>query len=401
MNYSSLSKDVVSFIKNVTNQPSNDIPISLHEPYFKDTNAGIYLKECIDSGWVSTAGKWVNEFENKICSFTGAKHAVAVTNGTVALRLALHLIGLRNNEEVIIPPLSFIATANAISHLGGIPHFVDIESQTLGISPSKLSQRLEECADYRNGELINKFTNRKIVAIVAVHVFGHPANCPEILEISEKWNLPLIEDAAEALGSWRIHKNNKIHCGLFGQMGILSFNGNKIISTGGGGALITNNQKLADLARHLSTTAKKNHQWEIEHDEIGWNDRLPSINAALGVAQMEVIKERLEKKNKLASRYIEHLKNNEYLKLITSPKNCTSNYWLNNIRLISQNTEELLLQRASILKACHENNIFIRPIWRLLNKQKFYQSCPKGNLQNAEFEEFRIISLPSSPQLIK
>ena len=220
----------------------------------------------------------MSRFEQELASATGAAHAVAVTNGTVALRLALHLVGVGPGDEVLLPPLSFVATANAVAHLGAVPHFVDVEPTTLAMDPSVLAERLEKLAERRNGRLLNRQTGRRLAAVLPVHVFGHPADGMALRQVSDAWELPLVEDAAEALGSWR----GDTHCGLFGAVGTLSFNGNKLITTGGGGALLTNDAELAQRARHLSTTAKPTHPWAFEHDAVGWNDRLPNLNAALG-----------------------------------------------------------------------------------------------------------------------
>ena len=225
-------------------------PIGLHEPDFSGTQAWSYVKDCLDSGWVSTAGGWVSRFEQQLCAFTRAEHAVAVSNGTVALRLALHLVGVGPGDEVLLPPLSFVATANAVAHLGAQPHFVDVESNSLGMCPNALALRLEAIAECREGILINRETGRRIAAVLPVHVFGHPAEVDQLRAVADTWGLPMVEDAAEALASWRGHT----HCGLFGAVGTLSFNGNKLITTGGGGALLTNDVALAERARHLSTT---------------------------------------------------------------------------------------------------------------------------------------------------
>ena len=274
-------------------------PISLHEPDFRGTKAWEYVKETIDTSWVSTAGSFVERFEESVRKITGAKHAIAVSNGTVALRLALHLVDVRAQDEVIVPPLSFVATANAVSHLGAIPHFVDIDNETLGMSCMALIKRMDEIAIRKNGSVFNKETGRRISAIVPVHIFGNPADIYGLKKIADSWNLPIVEDAAEALGSSLGGK----HCGLIGDVGVLSFNGNKLVTTGGGGMIMTNSDSLASSARHLSTTAKLAHSWEIQHDQIGWNDRMPNINAALGLAQLECLNDKIIKKKQLFSQY--------------------------------------------------------------------------------------------------
>ena len=374
--------------------------IPIHEPNFKNTNALRYVKQCIETGWVSTAGKWVEKFEDQICEYTGSKFAIAVSNGTVGLRLALFLIGVRNSDEVIIPPLSFVATANSISHLGATPHFVDIETNSLGLCPIALNARLEEIAEQKNGKIFNRKSGKRIAAILPVHVFGNPANIIEIKNVCDRWNLPMVEDAAEALGSWVKYDDFKKHCGLFGEISVISFNGNKVISTGGGGVLITNNSYLAERARHFSTTAKINHPWDFEHDEIGWNDRLPNINAAIGASQMEVLKEKLEMKRKLYVKYFQIFRDVEGVEIIEEPINSISNYWLVSMRLKEENSHLLKSTRNLILSYAHDRNLLLRPSWNLLNTLKMYRNCPAGTLTNAEDQSFRIINLPSSPQLI-
>ena len=253
---------------------SPDQPISLHEPNFGGTQAWSYLHDCLESGWVSTAGQWINRFEQELCAYTGAAHVVAVTNGTVALRLALHLVGVKPGDEVLLPPLSFVATANAVAHLGAVPHFVDVETACLGMDPKALQKRLEAIAEKRNGVLLNRITGRRLAAVLPVHVFGHPALIEELSAISKAWGLALVEDAAESLASWKM-----VPIAACLAAWAPSFNGNKLITTGGGGALLTNSDELAQRARHLSTTAKLSHPWEFEHDAAGWNDRLPNLNA--------------------------------------------------------------------------------------------------------------------------
>jgi len=390
--------DIHKFIKDALKHKEKSKKIYLHEPDFTDSNALKYVNSCIESGWVSTVGSFVEKFELKLASFTGAKKAIALTNGTVALRLALHLVGVRYGDEVLVPPLSFVATCNAISHLGAIPHFIDIESKTLGMDPNCLEKHLEEIVLYKNGHLFNKETGRRISAICPVHVFGNPANCYALKEISQKWSLPIVEDAAEALGSSICKK----HCGLIGEIGVLSFNGNKIITTGGGGALITNNIKLAERAKHLSTTAKKDHPWEYFHDEIGWNDRMPNINAALGLAQLEKITEKIKYKEILMNRYSKVFENNKLVEVFKDlDENMTSNNWLISLVIKLKNQNEVYDLRNSILEECHKNGIYIRPAWNLLNELPMYKSMPKSKLESAKDIYPRLINLPSSPSLVK
>ena len=346
---------LVSKFKSAFSSLGVTIPVPLHEPYFKDTNAIKYVSECVNTGWVSSAGQWVNRFEEQISEYTGARHVIAVTNGTVALRLALHAVGVSPDNEVIVPPLSFVATCNAISHLGAIPHFVDINSETLSLDPNQLSTRLFEIAVKRDGKVYNKETGRRIAAIVPVHIFGHPADVCGLTQIAEEWNLPIVEDAAEALGSW----SQSTHCGLFGSVGILSFNGNKIITTGGGGALITNDDSIADHARHLSTTAKVPHPWEFDHDSVGWNDRMPNINAALGSAQLEQFNSRLKSKREIFSIYAKLIADLDFCELVDEPLGTLSNHWLVTLRLTESDLDELHTLRNTILKGVMKKVKFI------------------------------------------
>lgn len=395
------SSEILDAIKKSINFKGIKNNINLHEPSFIDTNAFEYLKDCINSGWVSSSGQWVNKFEEEICKFTGSNHAVAVTNGTVGLRLALHCVGVEFNDEVIIPPFTFVATANAISHLGAYPHFVDISSKNLSLAPELVRKRLEEIAIRKNGKVFNKITGRRIAAILPVHVFGIPAELFKIKEVADYWGIPVVEDAAEALGSRHyIDKNRFIHCGLIGDIGVISFNGNKLITTGGGGMIITNNEKLAVKCKHLSTTAKKNHRWEFDHDEIAWNDRMPNINAALGVAQLEVIENKLLKKNILLKKYKDSFSIFDNLEIVEDYSKNISNNWLISIRYLHDDKKRVEKMRDELLEKAFSENIFMRPAWRLMHKLKIYKDNPKTNLKVAEDQELRIVSLPSSPQLI-
>jgi perosamine synthetase len=372
-------------------------PVALHEPDFRGTQAWAYVRDCLDTGWVSTAGSWVSRFEQELCTATGAAHAVVVTNGTVALRLALHLLGVRAGDEVLLPPLSFVATANSVAHLGAVPHFVDVEPGTLGLDPRAVQRRLEDVAEWREGVLRNRDTGRRIAALLPVHVFGHPAAMPELLAVAQAWGLPLLEDAAEALGSWR----DNTHCGLFGAAGCLSFNGNKLITTGGGGALLTNNPELARRARHLSTTAKVPHPWAFEHDSVGWNDRLPNLNAALGVAQLEDLPRRLEAKRRLSERYAAAFAGVAGVELVAEPPDCCSNHWLVSLRVTAPDPTEAEAQRLAVLEAAHAEGLLLRPVWTLLHQLPIYAQAPRGPLPVAEDQAPRLLNLPSSPQLLE
>ena len=393
---------IINAIKKTLDLKNNYPVINLHEPSFQDTNAYKYVKDCLDNGWVSSAGEWVDKFEKQICKYTGAKYAVAVTNCTVGLRLSLHCIGVKNGDEVITSPLTFVASANAISHLGATPHFVDIDSSNLSLSSKMISKRLEEVAIKKKGKIYNKDTGKRIAAILPIHVFGIPGDILELKKVADYWNLPIVEDAAEALGSKvYLEKNNYIHCGLIGDVGVISFNGNKLITTGGGGVIITNNKDLAKKCRHLSTTAKEKHKWEFNHNEIGWNDRMPNINAALGVAQLEVIEKKIYKKNKLLERYKHFFSNIENVEILIDGSKNLNNYWLINLRFLDQKCFEAEFKKNELLEKSHNNRILIRPVWKLLHQLKMYKNNPKGNLTVAEYQSSRIISLPSSPELIK
>ena len=401
MNSEELIENIFSQINKVTGPYSKDKPIALHEPDFKDTKASEYITDCLKNGWVSSAGSWVTQFENLICKYTNAKYAVAITNGTDALRLALYVMGVRSGDEVIMSPISFIATANAVSHLGAKPYFVDIERNSLGISPTALQKELNLIGIKRGQTVFNKKSGRRISAILPVHVFGHPSEVLKIKAISEEWNLPIVEDAAEALGSWKVHKEKKIHCGLIGDIGIISFNGNKVLTTGGGGVIITDNKEKALKAKHLSTTAKIDHPWEYDHDQVGWNDRLPNINAALGVAQLEKLEFIISKKRKLANMYKELFKNFEDIKILDEPNNSISNFWLNTLRFNFYDIEKVKITRNNLLEQSHKLGLMLRPTWKPLHLLKPYLSSPRGILNISEEEHLRLINLPSSPKLIR
>jgi len=391
------SFEIISRIQSAIGIVDSEEGVNIHEPFFEGSKAYDYLKECIDSGWVSSSGKWVSEFENQIKQFTGAKYVIAVSNGTVALRLALYLVGVRADHEVLIPPMSFVATANSISHLGASPHFVDIESESLGLCPIALEKRLNEIAEKKGSQVFNKISGKKISAVVPVHVFGLPCKIDQIKNICLKWNIPLVEDSAEALGSRVLSSNKSIHCGCFGEIGTLSFNGNKIITTGGGGALLTNNKNIANSAKHLSTTAKLKHPWDFFHDQIAWNDRMPNINAAIGCSQIEDIAVKLYAKRSLHSKYCMLFEDIEKAEIIKEEQNCFSNYWLVTLRLLVEDSQEL---RNEILSEAHKLKIFLRPSWTLLNKLPMYRNAYSGDLIVAEDQSRRLINLPSSPQLL-
>jgi len=380
-----LAEAVLTTIKNVLS--SHRAVIGLHEPLFKGKEWE-YVKECLDTGWVSSVGKFVDRFEKKLAEYTGAKRAVAVVNGTCALHLALKLVGIGPGDEVIVPTLTFVATANAVSYTGATPHFVDSEEKTLGIDPEKLEIYLTEISKIQDGTCYNKQTGKKIAAVVPMHVFGHPVDLDSLFEVCKNFKLLLIEDAAESLGSFYKGK----HTGNWGKLSVLSFNGNKIITTGGGGAILTNNSSLADRAKHLSTTAKIPHKWEYNHNEIGYNYRLPNINAALGYAQMENLPNFLKEKRNLAKRYRSAFEYVKGIHFFIEPVHAQSNYWLNTI-LLEQGLEH---EKDTVLQTLNDNGIQARPVWTLLHKLSMYKTCPKMDLTTSESLEARLINIPSS-----
>ncbi len=374
-------EDVIAFIQD-TYKTKEFIP--LHEPRFIG-NEKKYLNECIDSTFVSSVGKFVDEFEEMVARFSGAKYAVATSNGTSALHIGLKLVGVDGSCEVITQPLTFIATVNAISYCNAKPIFVDVDRETLGLSPSKLKEFLEEFATLNeNGECINKSTNKIIKACMPMHTFGHPCKIDKIVEICNSYNIAVVEDAAESLGSYYKDK----HTGSFGKVGVFSFNGNKIITTGGGGMLVTDDEQLAKQAKHITTTSKVPHPYEYIHDEIGYNYRLTNLAAALGVAQMENIQLFIDKKRYLAKKYEIFFKDTG-IEFIKEPKESKSNYWLNAVILKDRKI------RDEFLKCTNDNGIMTRPIWRLMNKLDMFKDAQTGNLDNSKWLEDRVVNITS------
>jgi len=374
-------KNVIDFVQS-TYGTSSAIP--LHEPKFIG-NEKQYLTKCIDSTFVSSVGQFVEEFEQEIAIYTGAKYAVATTNGTSALHIALLLANVENNNEVITQALSFVATSNAINYCNAWPVFVDVDKETMGMSPKSLQSFLENETTIKDNNCINNSTGRVIKACVPMHTFGHPCKVDEIRKICDKYHLFLIEDAAESVGSFFKGK----HTGTFGQIGIMSFNGNKIITAGGGGCLITNDKSIAIKAKHLTTTAKEDHDWKFSHDMIGYNYRMPNLNAALLVAQMQSLENFLDRKRKLANIYEEFFKDNHY-NFFKEPKNSHSNYWLNSIILKDKKERDIFLEEANL------NGVMVRPIWTLMNKLTMFKNSQCTNLKNSEWFEERVVNLPSS-----
>jgi perosamine synthetase len=366
-------------------------PVALHEPRFLG-NEWAYLKECIDSTFVSSVGKFVDRFENDLATFTGAKRAVAVVNGTAALHISLLLAGVKAGDEVLLPALTFIATANAVSYCQATPHFVDSEERSLGMDASALRDYLLSIIEMRNSQCINRRTGRVIRAMVPMHTFGHPVDVEALLAVAHDFHLQLIEDAAESLGSTVGGR----HTGTFGLMGTLSFNGNKTITTGGGGAILTNDLELADRARHITTTAKLPHRWNFVHDAIGYNYRLPNINAALGCAQLEQLPDFLLDKRRLFEVYQSSFADIPGVRLMAEPAGCQSNYWLQALLL----DESLAYQRDAVLSATNDAGLMTRPVWALMHRMPMYSNAPKAPLPVAESIERRLLNIPSSAGLV-
>ena len=365
-------------------------PIALHEPCFLG-NEWSYVKDCLDTGWVSSVGKYVDKFEVMLAEFTNVKRAVAVVNGTAALHICLKLVGVEKGDEVLVPALTFVATANAVTYCGAIPHFVDSEERTLGLNSKKLSDYLYNISDIRGDGCFNKKTKRRIKAVIPMHTFGHPVDLDPLIELCSQYKLELVEDAAESLGSY--YKG--MHTGNWGRVSAVSFNGNKTITTGGGGAILTNDEKLGDLARHLTTTARVPHKWAIEHDDIGYNYRLPNINASLGCAQLEQLPGFLEKKRDLSERYRKAFETIGGARFFTEPDYAKSNYWLNVLLL----DENILDQRDDLLEMTNNLGFMTRPAWTLMHKLPMFQDSPIMDLSIAENLQRRIINLPSSAEL--
>lgn len=383
--------DTACIIQTIINLlPQNQGIIALHEPGFRG-NERLYIEECLQSTWVSSSGPCVNRFEQQLAEYTGIKYAAAVVNGTAALHLALHVTGITRGDEVLLPALTFIATANAVSYLGAVPHFADSEERTLGLDPAKLDRYLARIAAPGPGGCWNKKSGRPIKAVVAMHTFGHPVDMDPLLDVCRRYKLILIEDAAQSLGSF--YKNR--HTGSWGRAAVLSFNGNKIISTGGGGAILTQDEILFQRARHLSTQARIPHKWSFVHDAVAYNYRMPNINAALGCAQMEQLPGFIKSKRNLAHRYQEAFAEVDGAIVFKESQNACSNYWLNTLLL----NEEHSHQRDIIMEGLHQQGILVRPTWTLLHKLPMYRECPHMDLSGAESLERRIINLPSSAYL--
>lgn len=382
-----LAEKIVAAIKSVVGAR----PAVLHEPSFSG-NEWQYLKECLDSTFVSSVGKFVDRFEVELAAFTGAKHAVAVVNGTAALHIALKLAGVKADDEVLIPALTFAATANAVTYCGAIPHFIDSDVRNLGVDAAKLRTYLREHTDQSLGQCVNRANGRIIRALVPMHTFGHPVDLDGILSVASDFNLALVEDAAESLGSY-YHGQ---HTGTFGKLGTLSFNGNKTITTGGGGAILTNDAELAVRAKHLTTTAKVPHAWEYRHDEVGYNYRMPNLNAALGCAQLEKLPDMLSSKRALFERYHAAFSQVPGVELVKEPEQCRSNYWLQALLLDVAQSD----QRDLILKATNDAGLMTRPVWILMHELTPFKDSQRMDLSGALSLAQRLINIPSSAGLV-
>ncbi|MDA7704752.1 LegC family aminotransferase [Candidatus Pelagibacter sp.] len=375
---------IIDFIKAIYNKKKF---VPLHEPRFLG-NEKKYLNECIDSTFVSSAGKFVEELEEKITKYTGAKYAVATVNGTLALHISLILAEVDKDSEVITQPLTFVATCNAISYCNARPIFVDVDRDTMSLSPSALKSFLEKNTIIKNKKCINKKTKKIIKACIPMHSYGHPCRIDEIKKILKKYYIFLIEDAAESLGSF--YKNK--HTGTFGELGVISFNGNKIITAGGGGCIVTNNKALAKKAKHLTTTAKVTHKWDFNHNMVGYNYRMPNLNAALLVAQLERLNDFITNKRNLANIYETFFKDTDY-NFFKEPKNSRSNYWLNSI-ILKDKTE-----RDKFLDETNSNGVMTRPIWILMNKLPMFKNAQCVYLKNSHWLAERVVNIPSSVTL--
>jgi perosamine synthetase len=378
------AKQVIAAIQSVVGPG----PLGLHEPVFRG-NEWLYLKECLDSTYVASQGRFIEQFEIDLARYTGADFVIAVASGTAALHIALKLAGVSNRDEVLVPALTFVATANAVTYCGATPHFVDCDVSTLGVDIDRLREHLDLVSERRSGLTINKTTGRIIRAIIPVHMFGHPVNLEGLLRLASDYNLAVIEDAAESIGSFYAGQ----HTGTFGLAGALSFNGNKTITTGGGGAILTNSGEFATQARHLTRTAKVPDRWEYIHDQVGYNYRLPNLNAALGCAQLEQLPGLLKRKRDLFHLYNKAFDGLDGVDVLQEPEGCQSNYWLQTLVLGSNRVRF----REDILEASIESGFEVRPPWRLIPDLKPYNASPRMEGMKVTEIAPRLINIPSHP----
>ncbi|WP_138753688.1 LegC family aminotransferase [Paenibacillus sinopodophylli] len=382
---------ILETIQQVLSNPKNFT--ALHEPTFQGSEWE-YVKACLDTGWVSSVGQYVDQFERDLAEYTGSPYAIAVMNGTSALHISLLLAGVQANDEVLIPSLTFVATANAVSYCSAVPHLIDVANETMGVDPVKLDQYLQEIVHIKpDGFAYNRQTGRRISVVVPMHTFGHPVELDALVEVCERYRLVMVEDAAESLGSY--YKGR--HTGTYGKLAALSFNGNKIITTGGGGAVLTADEEIAKRVKHLTTTAKIPHRWAFQHDETAFNMRMPNLNAALGCAQLEQLPDFLARKRKLAQRYKESWLEVDGVQWFEEQNHVSSNYWLNAI-VLDQSDEHL---RNQILDATNEAGMMTRPIWTPMHRLHMYQNCPRMDLSVTEDLEMRVINIPSGVKLME
>ena len=374
-------KKITDFIHDLYGAPE----VPLHAPCFIG-NEKKYLAECVDTTFVSSVGQFVDRFEEKMAQYTGAARAVTCVNGTNALHLALLLVGVARGDEVLTQALTFIATCNAIRYIDAHPVFLDVDQSTMGLSPDAMREWLSRNAEVKDSQCFNKNTQRRIKACVPMHTFGHPARIDEIAAVCEEYHIELVEDAAESLGS--LYKGQ--HTGLFGRVGVISFNGNKTITTGGGGMLLLNNEELGAQAKHLTTQAKVPHRWEFIHDRVGYNYRMPNINAALGCAQLEHLEEFVLNKRETAEKYHAFFATIDDMDYFLEPENCRSNYWLNTILLKDRQAQQDFLQYTNA------HGIMTRPAWQLMNRLEMFKGCETDGLKHTQWLEERIVNIPSS-----
>ena len=380
-------KIVVNFIHDLYGA-QDFVPLSV--PVFIG-NEKKYLNECIDTTFVSSVGKFVDRFEEDMARYTGAKRAVVCVSGTNALHMALMLAGVQRDDEVLTQALTFIATCNALSYIGAHPVFIDVDRDTMGLSPMAVREWLAKNSEQKNGECFNKNTGRRVKACVPMHTFGHPVHLDELVEVLKEYNIELVEDAAESIGS--LYKGK--HTGTFGKVGTLSFNGNKTITTGGGGMMLFNDEELGAYAKHITTQAKIPHRWEFKHDHIGYNYRMPNINAALGCAQLEHIERNVASKRETAKAYEEFFKDFPEIDFFVEPKDTRSNYWLNAV--ILKNKDEQL----KFLEYTNNHGVMTRPIWELMNRLPMFENCEHDRLKNTIWFADRVVNIPSSVKCLK
>lgn len=381
-------REIIDRLESVVSKRDQFVP--LHTPEFSGREKD-YLIECIDSNFVSSVGEYVDRYERMLEAYTGVKRAVVTVNGTAALHAALHLAGVTAGDEVLVPTFTFVATPNAVAYCGAVSHFIDVEEGTLGVDPEKLRTHLSQICTNKNGQCSNRLTGAAIKAIVPMHAFGHPVRMHALVEVCREFGIVIVEDAAESLGSFY----KEVHTGNFGKLAALSFNGNKIITTGGGGAILTNDEDLGRLAKHVTTTARIPHRWEFVHDCVGFNYRMPALNAALGCAQLEQLPDFLNRKRALAMKYERAFSDIDGVKFFTEPEHSRSNYWLNTLVLQHEDLE----LRDALLEQTNEAGLMTRPAWRLMHHLSMFKDAPRMDLSVAESLEKRIISIPSSANL--